>query len=122
MKISFRDQGNYLIVSIEEDLTDTEFIEFKNLIISKVSEDSLDGVIIDLKALDVIDSFTTRILHDIAFLSEEKEVPIILAGIKPVVAEVMERQGLGFSKESVNINDDVPKGISRLNELQFNYR
>lgn len=118
-KITLCDQGRYLIVLLEEDLTDTEFIELKNLIINKASEDSVNGFIFDLKVLDVIDSFTTRLLHNIALFTEEREIPMTLTGIKPVVAEVMKRQGLRFP-ELINLNTDVSNGISRLDALQVN--
>lgn len=119
-KVTFRNQDNYLLISLEQPLTDSEFVELKNVIIENASLDSVDGAVIDLKALTVIDSFTTRILHNVALLADEQNVPVILAGIKPIVTEVMKRQGLDFSEDLVNMNTDVSKGLSRLDELQVN--
>lgn len=120
-KVSFRNQDNYLVISLEESLTDTEFLELKNVILQNASMDNVDGAVIDLKALTVIDSFTTRILNNLVLLADKKNVPIILTGIKPLVTEVMKRQGLGFSEDLVNINTDVTNGLSQLDELQVNY-
>lgn len=121
-KISLRNQDNYLVISIKEPLADSEFLELKNVVLQNASLDSVDGVVIDLKALTVIDSFTTRILNNVALLADKKNVPIILSGIKPIVTEVMKRQGLGFSADLVNQNTDVSKSLSQLDELQVNYR
>lgn len=121
-KVSLRNQDNYLVISIEEPLTDTEFLELKNVILQNASLNSVNGAVIDLKALRVIDSFTTRILNNLMILADEKNVPIILAGIQPTVTEVMNRQGLGFSEDVVNINTNVANGLTQLDELQVNYR
>lgn len=120
-KVSLHNQNNYLVVSLEEPLTDTEFLELKNIILQNASLDSVNGAVIDLKALRVIDSFTTRILNNLVILADEKNVPIILTGIQPTVTEVMNRQGLGFSEDVVNINTNVANGLSQLDELQVNY-
>lgn len=115
MNISLCYRDNYLVVSLKEILTDTEFVKFEKLIVNKASEEPIAGLIIDLEVLDIIDSFTSRILQNIAFLVDKMEIPLILTGIKPVVAEVMKRQGLRFSDVSINNITDLSNGILQVN-------
>lgn len=121
-KISITNKNNYLVVSLETALTDTEFSKLKGLVLRRASRESVRGVVIDLKALDVIDSFATRILHNLALSAVDREVPIIMAGIKPVVAKVMEREGLQLPDKLIHKNANISESIARLEELQHNYR
>lgn len=106
-----------MVVSLKEALTDSEFVELESMIVSKASEEPIVGLIVDLKVLNIVDSFTTRMLQNISYLADKMEIPLILTGIKPVVADVMKRQGLRFSGESINTSTDVSNGILQMHEL-----
>jgi rsbT antagonist protein RsbS len=120
-KISKSKKKNYLIITFENAITDNEFKKIKSKILQWCSQDSVTGVVLDLKSLNVIDSFATRILINLAHSSAYLEVPMILAGIKSDVAKVMKKQGLAFPGELVQKVSDVSEGISRLEEIQPDY-
>lgn len=120
-KISISKKKNYLIITFKKAITDNEFRKLKRKTLQWCAKDSVNGVVLDLKSLDVIDSFATRILINLAHSSAYLEVPIILAGIQSEVAKVMKRQGLVFPKKLVQRVTDVSEGIARLEEIRPYY-
>jgi rsbT antagonist protein RsbS len=117
-KIYKTKKKNYLIITLKEAITDTEFKKLKSNILQWCLEDSVSGVVLDLKSLDVIDSFATRILINLAHSAAYLEVPMILAGVQSDVVKVMERQGLVIPSKLVQRVADVSEGVSCLEEIQ----
>lgn len=64
--------------------------------------------------MDVIDSFATRVLHEIAESTIKRKVPIVLCNIHPDIVRVMQIQGLKL--RGINKADDLKEGLELLNK------
>ena len=88
-------QGPTLIASIHTALDDSQLERFREDLIDRIGRDRARGVIIDVAALDVMDSFATRMLRDIAEMARLRGARTVVVGIQPDVAFVFVRLGLG---------------------------
>ena len=70
MSVAILKQGGYLIASIRSDLSDGEVIELRNELAELVGKHRSRGIVIDVAALDVIDSFVTRALEAIVLTAK----------------------------------------------------
>ena len=66
LRVSILRQGSYLIASIHTALDDGQLVRFQRDLIDRIGPHRARGVIIDVAALDVLDSFGSRTLRDIA--------------------------------------------------------
>jgi rsbT antagonist protein RsbS len=82
-------RGDYLIASIQSDLSDTEVLDLRRDLLGRVGRDRLRGIVVDVAALDVIDSFVARALRDIAVSARLRGAETIVVGIQPEVAIAM---------------------------------
>jgi rsbT antagonist protein RsbS len=82
-------RGDYLIASIQSDLSDTEVLDLRRGLLDRVGRDRLRGIVVDVAALDVIDSFVARALRDIAVSARLRGADTIVVGIQPEVAIAM---------------------------------
>ena len=92
--VSILRQGRYLIASIHTALDDSELVRFQRDLIAQVGEHRARGVIIDVAALDVLDSFGLRTLRNVAEMARLRGAVTILVGIQPDVAFAMVELGL----------------------------
>jgi rsbT antagonist protein RsbS len=79
-------EGDYLIAAILSDLTDTEVVELRGELIELVGRYRSRGLVIDVSALDVIDSFVARALRSIVLTVRLRGAHTVIAGIQPDVA------------------------------------
>jgi rsbT antagonist protein RsbS len=93
--VSILRQGPYLVASIHTALDDTQMGRFRHDLIDAVGHQRARGVIIDVAALDVLDSFGSRTLHDIAEMARLRGARTVIVGIQPDVAFAMVRLGMG---------------------------
>jgi rsbT antagonist protein RsbS len=84
-------QGNYLIASIQSDLSDTEVLELRQELAELVGRYRIRGIVIDVAALDVIDSFVARSLRAIVLTARLRGAETVIVGIQPDVAIAMVR-------------------------------
>ena len=89
MRVAVLRQGDYLIASIQSDLTDSEVIALREGLLERVGRFRCRGVIIDVGGLDVIDSFVARSLTAIATTARLRGAATVVAGIRPDVAIAM---------------------------------
>ena len=87
-------QGQTLIASIHTALDDSQLERFEEDLVERIGRDRARGVIIDVAALDVIDSYATRTLRDIADIARLRGARMVIVGIQPDVAFVMVRLGM----------------------------
>jgi rsbT antagonist protein RsbS len=88
MAVAILRQGDHLVASIESDLTDAEVLALRDTLIARVGTRTR-GIIIDVAALDVIDSFVARALRSIALAAALRGARTIVVGIQPDVAIAM---------------------------------
>jgi len=82
-------QGDYLIASVQSDLSDNEVLRLRDDLAERVGQLRLRGIIIDVGALDVIDSFVARSLRSIAVTARLRGADTVVVGIQPDVAIAM---------------------------------
>ena len=114
-RVPILQQGSYLIASVQEALTDSEILDLRSRILDQVVEHRTTGVILDVGTLDVIDSFGTRTLAEIASAVQLRGARMVIVGIQPEVALSMVL--LGLTLEKVPTALDLDAGIALLERL-----
>ena len=109
--VSILRQGWYLIASIHTALDDSQLLRFQRDLIREIGVHRSRGVIIDVAALDVLDSFGSRTLRDIAEMARLRGAETIIVGIQPDVAFAMVE--LGMDTGSVATALDLEEGLGR---------
>jgi rsbT antagonist protein RsbS len=94
VSVSILKQGNVLIASIQAALTDHDLVQLRDQLVDRVGRFRSRGVIIDVTALDVMDSFATRTLRGIAETTRLRGARTVIVGIQPDVAFTMIQLGL----------------------------
>ena len=89
MAVPILKQGSYLIASIQSALTDSEVLELRDDLADRIGRYRSRGIIIDVAALDVIDSFGARSLKTIAQTAKLRGADTVIVGIQPDVAVAM---------------------------------
>jgi rsbT antagonist protein RsbS len=82
-------QGEYLIAAVQGDLSDTEVLQLRDRLAERMGRERVRGVVVDVSALDVIDSFVARALQSIAVTAKLRGADTVIAGIQPDVAIAM---------------------------------
>jgi rsbT antagonist protein RsbS len=99
--------GSTLIASIQDALSDEALRKLQSRILGEVVQSKVKGVIIDVSALDVLDSFGTRILCDIAAGIQLRGARAVIVGIQPEVAYAMVLLGLTMGDVETALDLDV---------------
>jgi rsbT antagonist protein RsbS len=89
MAVPILKQGHYLIASIQSALSDSEVLELRDSIADRIGTLRSQGIVIDVAALDVIDSFVARSLKTIAQTAKLRGADTVIVGIQPDVAVAM---------------------------------
>lgn len=110
--VSILRQGDTLVASVHTALDDTEMIRFQDDLIRQIGEHRARGVIIDVAALDVLDSFGSRTLRGIAEMARLRGAVTVVVGIQPDVAYAMVR--LGMDMGSIATALDLEEGLAHL--------
>ena len=109
MQVPILKQGPYLIASIQSALSDEDLIQLRDALVAQVGKLRSRGVIVDVTALDVMDSFATRMLRDIAHMIRLRGAEMVIVGIQPEVAFALVR--LGLKLEGVATALDLEEGL-----------
>jgi rsbT antagonist protein RsbS len=115
LRVSILAQGRYLIASIHTALDDNQFKRFQADLIDRIGRKRARGVIIDVAALDVLDSFGSRTLRDLAEVARLRGAETVIVGIQPEVAFAMVQFGIGLDPMHTAL--DLEEGLARLEEL-----
>jgi rsbT antagonist protein RsbS len=89
MTVAVLRQGDYLIASIQSELTDSEILSVRDDLVESVGRHRARGIVIDVKALDVVDSFLARSIRSIAVTAKLRGASTVVVGIRPDVAIAM---------------------------------
>jgi rsbT antagonist protein RsbS len=111
--VSILRQGSYLIASIHTALDDSQMVRFQKDLIAQIGLHRSRGVIIDVAALDVLDSFGSRTLRNIADMARLRGARTVIVGIQPDVAFAMVQ--LGMDTGTVYTALDLEEGLDYLN-------
>jgi rsbT antagonist protein RsbS len=106
--------GKYLLVTIQVDMHDRLAMQLQEDLTSRIAKDQARGVLIDISALDIVDSFIGRMLADIAGMSRVLDAQTVVVGMQPAVAITLVE--LGLSLQGVRTALDVERGMKLLEQ------
>jgi rsbT antagonist protein RsbS len=107
MSVAILRQGDYLIASIQSDLSDREVVELRHELAELVGRHRTRGIVIDVAALDVIDSFVARALRAIVLTVKLRGADTVIVGIQPDVAIAMVQFRLNLEPLRVALDLDA---------------
>lgn len=112
MEVPLLKQGPFLIATVQAALTDDDFVNLQTALLTRVLRWRSQGVIIDVTAMDVLDSFASRTLREIAQMIRLRGAETVIVGIQPEVAFSMVQ--LGITLEGVTTSLDLEEGLAYL--------
>ena len=120
MPVAVLHQGDYLIASIQSDLSDSQVLQLRDDLADRVGASRARGVIVDVTALDVIDSFVARSLRSIAVTARLRGAETVIVGIRPDVAIALVQFDLNL--EPVRAALDIDEAIELLDRRDWEAR
>jgi rsbT antagonist protein RsbS len=115
MPVPILAQAPYLIASVQAALTDADLIGLQDSLLSEAQRRRCDGVVVDVTALDVMDSFSTQTLRSLAAMLRLRGVEMVIVGIQPGVAMAMVQ--LGLTMLDVRTALDLEEGLACLRAI-----
>ena len=106
--------GEYLLVTIQVDMHDRLALTLQDDLSRAIVRAGARGVLIDISALEIVDSFIGRILGDIAAIARVLDAETVVVGMRPAVAITLVE--LGVALEGVRTALDVERGMTLLRE------
>ena len=110
--VSILRQGSYLIASIHTALDDSEMVRFQHDLMDQIGRRRARGVIVDVAALDVIDSFASSTLRNLGAAARLRGAQTVVVGIRPAVALAMVTWGLDLEPARTAL--DLEDGLAHL--------
>ena len=107
--------GELLLVSIQVDMHDRLELQLQDDLTSQIAATSARGVLIDISALEMVDSFIGRMISNIAAMSRVLDAATVVVGMRPAVAITLVE--LGMSLAGVRTALDVERGMALLTSL-----
>lgn len=108
--------GDVLLVSIQVDLEDQLALRLQEDLAERIVATGVHGVIIDITALDIVDSFVGRMLATIASVSRVLDAETVVVGMRPAVAITLVELGLPLKGIRTALN--VELGLRMLREAR----
>src|SRR5215510_14690829 len=106
--------GPYLLVTIQVDMHDRLALALQDDLMTQIRDSSATGVLLDISALDVVDSFIGRTIGTIAAMARILGAETVVTGMRPAVAITLVE--LGLSLEGVRTALDVERGMRLLGQ------
>jgi len=113
-RIPILQMGDFLLVTIQVDMHDQLALTLQDDLSERISRTSARGVLIDISALDMVDSFIGRMIGTISGLSKIMDAQTVLVGMQPAVAITLVELGLTLPGVSTALN--VERGMKLLQE------
>lgn len=113
-KVPILKVGEVLLVSIQSDIDDRAVLELQQRVLEQIERTSARAVLIDISLLEMVDSFTGRMLSDIASMASIMDAETVVVGIQPAVAITLVE--LGLELKGVSTALDVDDGLRILRE------
>ena len=113
-KVPILKVGDVLIVSIQSDIDDRTVIEMQQRVLEHIERTGARSLLIDISLLEMVDSFTGRMLSDIAAMASIMDAETVVVGIQPAVAITLVE--LGLELKGVSTALDVDDGLRILKE------
>ncbi len=113
-RIPILQMGQFLLVTIQVDMHDQLAMTLQDDLSERISATSARGVLIDISALDMVDSFIGRMISTISGLSRIMDAETVVVGLQPAVAITLVELGLTLPGVSTALN--VERGMKLLRE------
>jgi len=107
--------GDNLITSPQIALHDKLAVQFKTDILQKIIETKAKGLVLDVSAIDVVDSFLVRQIGEIATAANIMGAKVVVVGLQPTVAMTLVE--MGFSLRGIHTARDLEKGFEILQKI-----
>ena len=107
--------GPFLLVTIQVDMHDRLALTLQDDLTAKISSTGAKGVLIDISALEIVDSFIGRMLNNIAAMSRVLDAVTVVVGMRPAVAITLVELGLGLTGVRTALN--VEKGLALIRSI-----
>ena len=107
--------GRLLLVTIQVDMHDQLALTLQDDLTARIVKDRARGVLIDISALDVVDSFIGRMISNIAAMSRVLDAQTVVVGMQPAVAITLVELGLDLSGVRTALN--VERGMALLDPV-----
>lgn len=114
-KIPILRMGDFLLVSIQVDLYDRLALNLEADLVQMVNKTSAKGVLIDISAVSIVDSFMGRIIGNIASMSKILDAETVVVGMQPAVAITLIE--LGLPLKGVHTALDMERGMKFLKSI-----
>jgi len=108
--------GQTLLVTIQFDMQDQTALALQEDLAAKIAETGASGVMIDISALEIVDSFVGRMLSSISGIARILSATTVVVGMQPAVAITLVE--LGLSLEGVRTALDVERGMQLLTQAR----
>ena len=116
-KIPILKMGDFLLVTVQVDLYDRLALGLESDLVNMIRKHSSRGVLIDISAVNIVDSFMGRILGNIAQMSKILDAHTVVVGMQPAVAITLIELGLPMTGVHTALN--VEKGMDMLRDKLF---
>lgn len=112
MTVPILRQGEILVASIQAALTDRDLVDLRDRLVGRIGEERISGVVVDVSALDVLDSFAARTLRTMVHSARLRGADAVIVGIQPDVAFAMVQ--LGLTLDGVETALDLDEALAWL--------
>lgn len=112
MPVPLLKQGRVVIASLRSSLSDNDWEIFRQKLVRQTGEWRSQGAVVDLTAMDVIDSYAARSVRDLVAMLRLRGVEAVVVGIQPEVAFAMVQ--LGLRLDGVPVAMDLEEGLEAL--------
>lgn len=119
-KIPILKMGEFLLVTVQIDLYDRLALNLEADLVNMISKHRSKGVLIDISAVNIVDSFMGRILSNIAQMSKILDAHTVVVGMQPAVAITLIELGLPMTGVQTALN--VEKGMAALKQRLLSER
>jgi len=106
--------GEYLLVTIQVDMHDAMALTLQDDLTHAIEKNGARGVLIDISALEMVDSFIGRMISDISGMSRILDAQTVVVGMQPAVAITLVELGLSLTGVATALN--VELGMRKLRQ------
>lgn len=114
-RIPILKMGDFLLVTIQVDMQDRVALRLQEDLTERVAATGARGVLVDISALDMVDSFIGRMIANIAGMASILDAQTVVTGMQPAVAIALVE--LGLTLTGVHTALDVERGMALLHAL-----
>jgi len=111
-RIPILQMGEFLLVTIQVEMDDQLALTLQDDLLTKIEKTGATGVLLDISALELVDSFIGRIISNLSSMAGILDARTVVVGMQPAVAITLVELGLGL--EGVKTALNVEKGMAYL--------